>query len=833
MKFLSILGLVVILAVPAFGLISWQLSDPILNLLDNSVTEIVVAGDYVWVSTGLGLSGSTDRGANWRSFNSTNEFTSDGVSGIAFQNGRLWVATASSEVSAQGTGLYRTDNQGDDWDSLGGDQLSAIGKIAYDLAAHDSVLYAACYYGGLGRSLDGGNSWEPIFLDSTLRDDYEADGLINEVGSERGRYYAVAIDPYEDGLKVVWAGSARGVQAFYFLSKYRKLISNRVIDIATSGDDWWYATDRGITKFHDSTLIFQSWDSQNGLPEYSLSAIAAKGDTVIAGLLDTLSNTAQGFVMTTDGGTTWEINSTPQAVGAERKVEELAFRGNDIWAACSKGGLIRSADLGNSWVNVYFDDSDTSISSLLNRINCIDVIEREDFFRVSAGTDSGVVSFYFTSQGDLDSTVHLSMADNLSYGQKVLTVATFKSEFGEEYWAGVNSYKADFGQRPATLRSTNGGFTWDAFLIGPPAVTTFDIEIGEEFGDTVVWAATSAGMRRTTNFGPDFSEPSYSDFVTGKSLQRSQPFQAVEMGLYETHEASADSGVVQTYLARFNSQIFVANRVVQANLDPNQTDGVFSSFVADGEVPEEGQLSGNWVVALGVQPTGDSTIIWSSTRRGNDLGHLALCYTTNRGATWVETIADVNIWNIAFNGDTVFFAADEGLYMSTDFGENWTELQIKDPVSGREIADDVPVYAMRMVGDQLWAGTEDGLAISENLTDWTIIRTFVEIPADPSDDDRSYVSPSPYSPYLGIGNLKFHYKLKNDGKVTITIYDFANNVVKTVVDGADRVAATQYDDVDTWDGTNSNGEKVAAGVYFYRLESSSGEDYWGKFMVIP
>jgi hypothetical protein len=171
--------------------------------------------------------------------------------------------------------------------------------------------------------------------------------------------------------------------------------------------------------------------------------------------------------------------------------------------------------------------------------------------------------------------------------------------------------------------------------------------------------------------------------------------------------------------------------------------------------------------------------------------------------------------------------------MSTDFGENWTELQIKDPVSGREIADDVPVYAMRMVSDQLWAGTEDGLAISENLTDWTIIRTFVEIPADPSDDDRSYVSPSPYSPYLGIGNLKFHYKLKNDGKVTITIYDFANNVVKTVVDGADRIAATQYDDVDTWDGTNSNGEKVAAGVYFYRLESSSGEEYWGKFMVIP
>src|SRR5690606_8365783 len=149
MKFILILGLIALAAAPAFGLISWQLSDPILNLLDNSVTEIVIAGDHIWVATGSGLSGTSNGGVNWRSFDSSNEFVEDGISAIAFVNGNLLIANARD--SQNGAGLYRTFNQGQDWDSLGVGQATGYARVCYDLAAYDSVIYGACYYGGLTR----------------------------------------------------------------------------------------------------------------------------------------------------------------------------------------------------------------------------------------------------------------------------------------------------------------------------------------------------------------------------------------------------------------------------------------------------------------------------------------------------------------------------------------------------------------------------------------------------------------------------------------------------------------------------------------------------------
>ena len=38
--------------------------------------------------------------------------------------------------------------------------------------------------------------------------------------------------------------------------------------------------------------------------------------------------------------------------------------------------------------------------------------------------------------------------------------------------------------------------------------------------------------------------------------------------------------------------------------------------------------------------------------------------------------------------------------------------------------------------------------------------------------------------------------------MTIKIYDYANNLVKTVTDGAQRDAGRQYDETDIWDGRN-------------------------------
>ena len=256
--FTCVIAAVLLTALPAFGWMAFDLSQPIDSLADNTVVDIVYDGTYVWLATGNGLSGTRDGGATWRSFNQSNGFKHSSISALAASGSRLWVATShdtaspsSGVVVPAGGGLQITDNAGDDWHLVDHRSLSTPGRLAYDLASYDSVLWAPCFYGGLIRSLDRGETWQNIFVDTTLKKDYEGpDTLL------ANRYFSALVDPYHDDSVIVWAGTAEGVQRLYYIGKHKKLASNRINDIAFDGKFWWYATDRGLTKFNDSLHLF-------------------------------------------------------------------------------------------------------------------------------------------------------------------------------------------------------------------------------------------------------------------------------------------------------------------------------------------------------------------------------------------------------------------------------------------------------------------------------------------------------------------------------------------------------------------------------------------------
>ena len=56
------------------------------------------------------------------------------------------------------------------------------------------------------------------------------------------------------------------------------------------------------------------------------------------------------------------------------------------------------------------------------------------------------------------------------------------------------------------------------------------------------------------------------------------------------------------------------------------------------------------------------------------------------------------------------------------------------------------------------------------------------------------------------------------------------NLVKTVLQNAPRRSG--IDLIDTWDGRDESGRIVSNGVYFYRIESGSGEPMYGKILVV-
>jgi hypothetical protein len=156
-----------------------------------------------------------------------------------------------------------------------------------------------------------------------------------------------------------------------------------------------------------------------------------------------------------------------------------------------------------------------------------------------------------------------------------------------------------------------------------------------------------------------------------------------------------------------------------------------------------------------------------------------------------------------------------------------------DPPVPYSISPGTPAYAVKIVGNYLWVGTDDGAAKvrldSLGISDWSIYRVNDTTP-------EVYAYPVPYSPY-GEGLLTFHYPIPRDAYVSVSVYDFAMNLVKKVItsewrSGGPKVVASY----DHWNGRNAKGEEgeiVSAGIYYFKVELSTGEKYWGKLAIIP
>lgn len=85
----------------------------------------------------------------------------------------------------------------------------------------------------------------------------------------------------------------------------------------------------------------------------------------------------------------------------------------------------------------------------------------------------------------------------------------------------------------------------------------------------------------------------------------------------------------------------------------------------------------------------------------------------------------------------------------------------------------------------------------------------------------------------------FIYNLSKDANVTIRVYDYNMDLVKTIISKKFRRAGNNggqhgrstVESEDWWDGRNSSGKMVAPGVYYYRISTDIGERAFGKIVV--
>ncbi|MBN2070177.1 MAG: T9SS type A sorting domain-containing protein [Candidatus Krumholzibacteriota bacterium] len=66
---------------------------------------------------------------------------------------------------------------------------------------------------------------------------------------------------------------------------------------------------------------------------------------------------------------------------------------------------------------------------------------------------------------------------------------------------------------------------------------------------------------------------------------------------------------------------------------------------------------------------------------------------------------------------------------------------------------------------------------------------------------------------------RIRFTIPETSHVDLVIYDVAGRRVKKLIDR--RLAADHYEVL--WDGTKTNGNRVASGVYFYRIKAGKYE----------
>ena len=263
---------------------------------------------------------SEDGGQTWIS--ASRGYTGALVHHLATVRGYPGVVYAASR-----SGVYRSENGGDDWIALVNppDDLPAKFNEIEALAVNPSDMYHALAvpgdFGGILYTFDGGQTWEISRVPVPVR-------VIAFAPSDPNTVYA-AVTP-------------------------DRCLEPEAIDVPECNRDVF-----GLYVSHDGGITFEPTFEGHAL----ISAVAvhpADPNVVYAAVY------GAGIAMSADGGSTWTMVSGDRAFVS---VEALEIDPNDpnvIFAGSEMGGIYRSADGGMSWVQVGAGlDAEAPVSSIV------------------------------------------------------------------------------------------------------------------------------------------------------------------------------------------------------------------------------------------------------------------------------------------------------------------------------------------------------------------------------------------------------------------------------------------------------------------------------------
>ncbi|MFA7419993.1 MAG: hypothetical protein WCZ90_09935 [Melioribacteraceae bacterium] len=492
-------------------------------------------------------------------------------------------------------------------------------------------------------------------------------------------------------------------------------------------------------------------------------------------------------------------DNTPASNVAER----ICIQSKDIIWIGTGSGLSKTTDAGASWTNYYNTEAfgKESISAVAYGLGAIwaatwhMVVDENSGEDIPYGTglrysvDGGITWLSIPQPVD-------NKADSIIY-------------------YGTNKLRAV----PQTAKQNN---------------FTYDIAITK---NTIWIVSFGGGIRKSTDMGKTWQRvilpPDYLDSISpGDKL---------------SFDLSPVSGNLSKE-TNLNHRVFSILAVGDDTLYVGTAGGINKTTNAKEQYPswekfnrtnQQKPISGNFILALDRNEI-DGTI-WAGTWKAEGQNeYWAVSSSGNGGKTWETFLTDEKVHDFGFryysNGVTdVFAAAESGLYRSSNNGMTWIAApKIIDSESKVEVRAtsflSVECNVLNSNTTEIWIGTNDGLvkAIETPTSSWFEKWKVYFASSGTVTASESFAFPNPFNPKTDL--LRVKYNLENASSVSLRIFDFGMNLVRTVLQNASR--GVNPEQIDYWDGKDDVGKIVPNGVYFYRLDIGDGTPLFGKILVM-
>jgi hypothetical protein len=496
----------------------------------------------------------------------------------------------------------------------------------------------------------------------------------------------------------------------------------------------------------------------------------------------------ESFSLISDENYLYKITSSNPV---SNSILDIVTLGDTVWLGTSRGVSV-SYDRGENWTNFYntspFGEDNVSALGYYNGV--IWAATATSVEGVGGGTVSKGTGLKYTTDNGENWTSITQPVDN-------------DNDTVEVY--GINFIPA----LPVTVGEQN--LTYDiAFTPGTIWITSF-----------------AGGTRRSTDMGQTWQRV----VIPPDNLNSINPQDTLDFCLSPIGGAFCSEGNLNhrafSVVAIDDTTVLVGtangiNKTTNAN-------ALYPTWVKFNHQNQDEPISGNFITGLGYNSLNNT--VWASSWKAEKPEEFyAVSASTNGGETWQTYLAEEKAHNFGFKGSDVIVASDNGAFRSSNQGDTWVlPNNIVDKESDVALQTNI-FYSAASQGNDIWLGSADGLARLKETTfwsgDWKVY--FASQPL--TSDRETYCYPNPFSPRQE--QLKIKYSTGGtEASVTIRIFDFGMNYIRTVIQNAPR-NRTIEGAPEFWDGTDDNGNLLPNGVYIYRVDIDEEEPLFGKIIYM-